>query len=500
MRLKDNRPETSQAGTSIKPSQIEMQSLSASIEDIFSPIQWIPPDVLQEIFLYCLPVHPTIQSASPVISSLSRVSPTWRAVVLLSPRLWSRLFVTVQYEDDLDHCTQMVTRWFQHARSVPLSFFLNIDFEAFDDDIARMRSFLVGLSSLMLRVQHFGLHARFTTDLLCSFVDLKWELPLLKKLYLFSHADLDQNEAVEFSVPLFQAAPNLVQVAIQNTITNAHDVQHILPWSQLTRTTIAYSIPISRWIEVMQMCPMMLNCEVFFDKHYEVGSTPLDSYSPNGVHHSLEHLYLDILEGGPPFLKLLSIYNLPSLQTLYLFYHSQPIHNFPPPQGISALANLREFSFYAERQKISPEHFTHMAEVLCEMVNLEILEFQQPTQDFVPLYEAVSLKQSEKPAILPRLSTFKLWIPTRSVVEKDVEFRPLFEMLSSRCEKDTIPVGYKPLREFIVGVESEDSYERMKTIFGPWIGGLPPQLRVSINLSPSDISSQPDGWTHPISE
>ena len=49
-------------------------------------------------------------------------------------------------------------------------------------------------------------------------------------------------------------------------------------------------------------------------------------------------------------------------------------------------------------------------------------------------------------------------------------------------------------------VEREDIYERIRTIFGPWVGGLPPQLRVSIDLSPSagDVSSQPDGWTYPI--
>ena len=494
-------PATSPTETSIKPLRTETPPLSTSshtVEAVFSPIRHVPLDLLHEIVFHCLPVHPTIQSASPVISSLSQVSSTWRTAVLSSPRLWSRLFVTIRDEDSLDHCAQMVTRWFQRARSVPLSFFLNIDFEAFDEDIARIRPFLVDLSSVMPKVQHFGLHAQLTTELLYSFVDLDWKFPQLKKLDLFSHAEIDQIDPVAYSVPLFQTAPNLVQVAIQNTITSSPDLQHILPWSQLTDINVAYSISISRWIEIMRMCPKMRVLEVFFGRE-DVRPLSLDSYFPKGIHSSLERLYLDILNGGLPFLKLLSLVNLPALRTLHVLYHSEPPLEFPRPQGNSMLANLREFSFSAMRLKFPREHSTYLIEILREMVNLEELELQQVTEDFIPLYEAISFKRPEK-AMLPRLNTIKLWISSDSVPENEEEIQPLFEMLSSRCKEDIVPVGYEPLGDFLVGVETEETQEQVRKVFGPWVTDLPPQLRVNIDLSRHYRFDQPEGWTFPISE
>lgn len=496
-----NQPATSPPGISMGKLLTEMPPLSENnhaVEPVFSPIRLVPLDVLHEIILHCLPVHPTIQSASSVMSSLSQVSSTWRTAVLSSPRLWSRLFVTIQDDDTLDRSARMVNQWFQRARSVPLSFFLNIDFEAFDEDIARIRSFLVDLSSIMPRVQHFGLHTRLTTELLCSFVGLEWELPLLKKLDLFSHSGIDQIYPVAYSVPLFQTAPNLVQVAIQNTITSARDVEHILPWSQLTDVNMAYSISVSRWIEVMKMCPKMRVFEVFLDGEDDVGPSSLDSSPPKGTHHTLERLYLDILNGGP-FLKLLSLYCFPALRILHVLYHSEPLLDFPRPQGISVLANLREFSYSAMGLHFPREHFTHIVEILREMVNLEELELQQATKDFIPIYEALSFMQQSN-AILPRLGTFKLWISSDSVPGKDEELEPLFKMLSSRCREDTVPVGYRPLDDFLVGVETEDTHEQIRKGFGPWISGLPPRLRVTIELSRHYRFDQPEGWTFPISE
>lgn len=398
--------------------------------------------------------------------------------------------------DTLDRCARMVTRWFQRARSVPLSFFLNIDFEAeFDEDIAHIRSFLVDISSIMPRVQHFGLHAQLTTELLYSFVGLEWKLPLLKRLDLFSHSRIDQVNPIAYSVPIFQTAPNLVQVAIQNTITSAHDVQHILPWSQLTDINMAYSISVSRWIEVMEMCPKMRVFEVSFNEEDNVWPSSLESYPPKGTHHSLERLYLDISNGGA-FLNLLSLYSFPALRTLHVLYHSEPLLDFPRPKGISLLANLREFSFSAMGLHFPREHFTYVVEILREMVNLEELELQQATQDFIPIYEALSFKQEK--AILPRLGTIKLWVSSESEPGKDEELEPLFKMLSSRCTEDIVPVGYKPLEEFFVGVEAEDVHERISNMFDPWLGRLPPQLRTNIDLSRSYYFDQPEGWTYPI--
>ena len=452
----------------------------------------VPVDILHEIIPYCLPLYPTIRSANDVMSTLSRVSSSWRAAVLSSTGLRSRLLVTLQKNDDLERCARRVTQWLQHTHS--LSFFLNIDFKAHHEDIARIRTFLVDLSSVMSRVRHFALHSRLTTELLRSFIDLEWNLPRLQILDLFSHDVLDANNAIAYDFPLFHNAQNLVEVAIGNAITWDTDIVHLLPWSQLTRIHLKYETSISRWIEVMNMCPKMRFCRVTIHEDYY--SPPC---SPSGIHHSLERLFIDICDGSVPFLKLLTLYQLPSLHTLAVHYHEEPHFNFPCPQGISALAKIRYFSFNKCPGMTMPhEHISYLAEILREMDNLMTLQLQQTTEEFIPLYEALSFNRPED-AILPRLEILRLWVSPVSHEKKDMELQPLLGMLSSRSRKDNVPVGFKPLKTIIVGVATENIHERMRKLFDPWVGGLPSQLRFSIDLDRSTCFHKPKGWTQPIS-
>jgi hypothetical protein len=186
-----------------------------------------------------------------------------------------------------------------------------------------MRTFLADLSSVMLRVWHFGLHAQLTNELLSSFVDLEWNLPQLRILNLFSHSGCDMLFAVPFSSNLFHNTPNLVRVTIQNAITSAPKIQHVLPWSQLTHITVAYQISLSRWIEILNMCPLLRRCDILLGKSDEAtSSTSLDACRPKGI-HNLKLLALDVND-WVSFLKPLSVYNLPSQTTLHILYHSEP--------------------------------------------------------------------------------------------------------------------------------------------------------------------------------
>lgn len=479
--------------------------MQSPVEETLSPTpkasacSQVPIDILHEILPYCMPPYPTIRSTTQLISSLSQVSSTWRAAVRSSPQLWCRLLVTLRRNDDLNHCAQMVTQWFEHAPSLSLALFLNIDFVADDDeDIARIRTFLVDLSSVMLRVRRFAFHSKITTKLMCAFVDLEWKLPQLKILDLLSHDRLDHVNPVAFSVPLFHNVPNLDEVAIGNAMTWATDITHILPWSRLTHIRLKYETSISRWIEVMNMCPQMRFCSVHIDDDYY--SPPC---SPSGIHHGLKRLFLHFSNGETSFVKLLSLYQLPSLFTLCVNYSPElelPFNFFPCPQGISALTNIQHFTFNAGGIKFPRKYITYLAEVLREMVNLEELDLEQTTQKFIPLYRALSFNRP-KEAILPKLTALALWVssvPQASEIKKELE--PLLDMLSSRSGKETIPVGFEPLEGFILGVATEGIYERMRELFDPWVGGLPSRLHFSIELNRSTRCNQPDGWTQPISD
>ncbi|KAF7374703.1 hypothetical protein MSAN_00355400 [Mycena sanguinolenta] len=74
---------------------------------LLSPIRRIPPEVLGEIFVHCLPRDSFIQAAvdrCPLL--LTQISSNWRSVALATPSLW----------------TSIEKRWIARSGSCPLSF------------------------------------------------------------------------------------------------------------------------------------------------------------------------------------------------------------------------------------------------------------------------------------------------------------------------------------------------------------------------------------------
>ncbi|KAJ7752379.1 hypothetical protein B0H16DRAFT_1257575, partial [Mycena metata] len=59
---------------------------------LISPVQRLPQDILQEIFLACLPTdRNTVMSVSEAPLLLGRICSGWRDIVLATPALWASL-------------------------------------------------------------------------------------------------------------------------------------------------------------------------------------------------------------------------------------------------------------------------------------------------------------------------------------------------------------------------------------------------------------------------
>ncbi|KAJ7756593.1 hypothetical protein B0H16DRAFT_1826003 [Mycena metata] len=75
----------------------ERESLVVYIDShkaLISPLRSLPLDIVQEIFLACIPTHRNcVMGASEVPVLLGRVCSSWRAIALSTPRLWSRLHI-----------------------------------------------------------------------------------------------------------------------------------------------------------------------------------------------------------------------------------------------------------------------------------------------------------------------------------------------------------------------------------------------------------------------
>ena len=69
---------------------------------ILAPARRLPPDVLHEIFLRCLPIrHNPIMKHSESPLLLTRICSSWRAIALSSPRIWSKIHIPLPGDPSL---------------------------------------------------------------------------------------------------------------------------------------------------------------------------------------------------------------------------------------------------------------------------------------------------------------------------------------------------------------------------------------------------------------
>jgi hypothetical protein len=70
---------------------------------ILSPIRRISPDILHEIFSYCLPTNRNpVMSTSEAPLILTQICRSWRSVALSCPRIWARIHIPICCDSDLN--------------------------------------------------------------------------------------------------------------------------------------------------------------------------------------------------------------------------------------------------------------------------------------------------------------------------------------------------------------------------------------------------------------
>ncbi|KAJ7465959.1 hypothetical protein FB451DRAFT_418452 [Mycena latifolia] len=66
---------------------------------LISPVRRLPLDIIQEIFIACLPTHRNcVMTATEAPILLGRICGSWRSMSLSTPRLWARLHIVVPSE------------------------------------------------------------------------------------------------------------------------------------------------------------------------------------------------------------------------------------------------------------------------------------------------------------------------------------------------------------------------------------------------------------------
>ncbi|KAJ6538828.1 hypothetical protein DFH09DRAFT_1176345, partial [Mycena vulgaris] len=314
---------------------------------LISPVRRIPLDLLQEIFMACLPAHRNcVMSAreSPVL--LGRICSSWRAISLSTPRLWARLHiveparpfpVTLAFEEKLTQRLETTKTWLGRSGQCPLSISLA---GGVPDEGGR--NFLRALLPFAHRWQHIQVNLLpFALETLTHLAVA--DVPMLESVTLYQNSDMVTGGNFEWGRLGLLRAPRISSFGI----TGSNYVFSDLPlrWHQLTTLSMLRSLPVTFWhpgfqatitsetaLQIISRCPELRSCGL------RVDDATTEMQAPRAI---VEH----------PFLHTFKICSASATSTFELLF------------GRLSLPNLQDFAFRVNRHSlpIIPANGPHTA-------------------------------------------------------------------------------------------------------------------------------------------
>ncbi|KAJ7042012.1 hypothetical protein C8F04DRAFT_1078021 [Mycena alexandri] len=298
--------------------QQERDFLAASIgahQALLSPIRQLPLDLIQEIFVACLPTHRNcVMSTMEAPVLLGRICSSWRTISLTTPRLWTRLHVVEPSQHWIDakvvQRVEVLKMWFGRSGVLPLSISIH----------CTTRDFLRTLLPFAARWQHIQfLNVPDSLEPLSHITEV--DVPMLKS----------------FAIPfLTQANWALLAIfrgpRISGFTASAGDFATgnlPLRWHQLTTLQMrgfpsGDSMTSQKILQMLSRCPQLRVCELVF---HDSDSTPHSPVELKFLHS------LDLVPSGvdAAVTFLLDRLLLPELRNFTLRTPNADGQHNPPP-------------------------------------------------------------------------------------------------------------------------------------------------------------------------
>ncbi|KAF7357955.1 Tetratricopeptide repeat family [Mycena venus] len=318
----------------------ERDALSAYVEGhraLMAPIRRLPLDILEEIFVACLPSHRNcVMSAEEAPVILGRICSSWRTISLATPRLWSRLHIVEPRSPEPSNPLHMSRRllrlevansWLRRSGECPLSISLD---SSPDPRISPPLSPVVSstnpdlfLSTLIQFAPRWQSISLVTQQLALKTLSRVTEndVPLLQELTIICLGATHHTDDAPWSLSQSSVFHGLSLSAVSISGSTAKASELPLRWSQLT----ALSFLGSAWgtehvqtcgvlLEILSRCPKLRTCSLLIDE------------PPGDLTHS--------------------IVECPFLHTLYLFCAHAAVHTSGSLLSRLSLPDLREFTLH----------------------------------------------------------------------------------------------------------------------------------------------------------
>ncbi|RXW24269.1 hypothetical protein EST38_g1575 [Candolleomyces aberdarensis] len=210
-----------------------------------SPISRLPPELLAEIFLCCLPEGrfpaPCV-TAAPLLPA--HICKAWRSVALSTPELWSAIHL--HHRNPLQD-VRIAHLWLAHSGNRPLSLSLSIDFDERPQQ---------AILNLICRYSKRWEHVRFKfRQLLCPpMYDLELAMGNVPMLSTFEFHARDVSACNILPIRrLLSSAPHLKEISWVDDLADAETLL-ALPLSRLARLSLSIHYGSLDYIELLDQC------------------------------------------------------------------------------------------------------------------------------------------------------------------------------------------------------------------------------------------------------
>jgi hypothetical protein len=267
----------------------ERGELSRFVEDhcaLLSGARRLPQELVQEIFLSCLPNdRNAVMSSSEAPVLLGRICKSWRQISLSTPQLWSSLHIPIPEPTYLmEHGrSKMFQRgaavkdWLERSGSCPLS--LSVISESTEnpreqeESLFAARYFLLAIIDFSKRWKDVDFAIPFSVYQEYLFPLDKADVPLLEKIYFHRlYKDIQHLFSVEtwHLGPMFRT-PSLRHITLFLQALTPSDLgQH---WERLTHLSLAGSpLSLTRGLEILSQCSKLISCKMTIEPKNEVAS------------------------------------------------------------------------------------------------------------------------------------------------------------------------------------------------------------------------------------
>ncbi|KAJ3514509.1 hypothetical protein NLJ89_g2335 [Agrocybe chaxingu] len=452
---------------------------------ILSPFRRLPPDILHEIALQCLPKYQFgIRRQAPV--SLSQVCSAWRTAVLSMSRLWSELYVEIQ---DADHpiypLSIRIREFFKRAGQRPLTFKL---FSQWNQMALKSSEFILRFLDLIhptiISVTRLYLGGSSIFHLLSLF--RKYSFKNLELLVLVERSDGSTSDSL-----MRRSSHVFPQSHLRQLFLDLPDADHnssffqMFCWSNLTKLTMLDYLYVEEWTQVLDVCPML---QVGFFRIIVTDNIGGQERPPPHVHSTLHDLVLDLHGEGifPAYHTLsipeiLQIFQFPALQRIEVIH--KVTYEATRTTILEPIVPLTTLSLIDDHYNC----FQWFIPLVFAGVNVRQFEFRGT--NYLNNIHLVELLISQDPIVLPSLSSLVLHLPLPGRRDDDVSNKSIFadkfmEMVHARCSREpTAP--FRSLLELDVSIiEAEEVHTTLLERSRPYAD------RVHIRFEDKKIRSQ----------